>query len=132
MRMYAGLLPFPYSFDLLSLSLVIFIQTFVHLRKVGGFPGSRSQSRTKIFAREVFSLRQGPRTTNFFPSQPLPPSFSTYPNRKKKIRFSFEYPTITMDPRSRACYNCAFLVPCLLCSPMTRTVSAGDRTLSSG
>lgn len=85
--MYAGLLPFPYSFDLLSLSLVIFIQTFVHLRKVGGFPGSRSQSRTKIFAREVFSLRQGPRTTNFFPSQPLPPSFSTYPNRKKNSDF---------------------------------------------
>lgn len=121
------------TFFTLSLSLATFIHIFVHLRKVGGFPGSRSQSRTKIFAREVFSLRQGPRTTNFFPSQPLPSSFSTYPNRKKKnTRFSFEYPTITMDPRSRACYNCAFLVLCLLCSPMTRTVSAGDRTLSSG
>lgn len=72
------------TFFTLFLSLATFIHIFVHLRKVGGFPGSRSQSRTKIFAREVFSLRQGPRTTNFFPSQPLPSSFSTYPNRKKK------------------------------------------------
>lgn len=115
----------------LSLSLLSFIYLFIYAELVA-FPVPDPNPAPKSLRGKFSPSDKAPALQisfllNLFHLLSLP-----IQTEKKNTRFSFEYPTITMDPRSRACYNCAFFVLCLLCSPMTRTVSAGDRTLSSG